>query len=56
MTQPTYMIDPDDFCRQCKGLGKESDGTGGTVYCDQCDGTGYRTVRVTIPAERARDE
>ena len=51
--QPEYQAfsDPSDFCRVCRGSGSVSDHVGGgvtkSVPCDQCGGTGFRTMRVT---------
>ena len=42
----TDITDTADFCRQCDGYGTESDGLGRRVTCDQCNGTGNRTVRI----------
>lgn len=50
MTQRLDLVDPDEFCRPCKGLGYETERTvtGGLlrVPCPFCRGTGLRTVRI----------
>lgn len=44
------IVDPDDFCRSCKGKGGETERTerGTSIFepCFMCNGTGRRTVRV----------
>ena len=50
---PADIIDPDDFCRSCKGSGKETFPAicGGYVRssepCPYCRGGRVRTVRLT---------
>ena len=45
------LVDPDDFCRACRGDGgsRERNERGGYTFerCYLCDGTGNRTVSVT---------
>ncbi len=47
------LVDPDDFCRACRGKGGDYEDTGrGTRIfepCYLCRGTGHRTVRVDAP-------
>lgn len=38
----TYIPDPDDFCRTCKGRGWF-----GRERCDMCGGSGHKSVRVS---------
>ena len=41
------IVDPDDYCRLCKGAGELQGGYGeGSSTCWQCGGSGGRTVRV----------
>lgn len=45
------IVDPDDFCRMCGGTGTQSEylGHGRMLIetCDQCRGSGRRTVLIT---------
>lgn len=44
------LVDPDDFCRACRGKGgrQEKTGRGTRIFepCHLCRGTGQRTIRV----------
>lgn len=52
-TQTSYLSDPDDFCRCCKGSGIEHEegsrpGILCAVTCYQCGGSGLKSVRLTF--------
>ncbi len=53
------LVDHADFCRACRGRGYFSDPTGRGTFvdndCDQCRGTGLRTVLVLPSSHRAAD-
>ena len=46
------LVDPDDFCRACRGKGGQYEPTdrGTTMFVDcwMCHGTGQRTVSVDV--------
>lgn len=49
-TAPTYISDPDDFCRACGGQGgdyeKTERGTNLWEPCWHCGGSGKKSVRI----------
>lgn len=51
MSEHSYITDPDDFCRTCKGSGAQSytspTGANVTEPCYLCGGSGVSSVRLT---------
>jgi len=45
-----YIEDPDDFCRQCRGTGRDSE----NGPCFNCDGRGTRCIVLSDPKPKPK--